>query len=375
MIAATLITGAPANARRDLIDNWLSQVPAGEGWAVLRSASGTGFLPRPDGPASSAPRRDGLWQPARRVGAKDPAARSGAMPAAAIEARAEAGAGAAIPAAQPPWLESVQACLCCSPQPVLLAALARLLRRRRWSHLLIDLEATGRPARLIDVLRAQPLAGQLALAEVVAILDVPLAAQALDAGRQGWLAEQVASADRLILRIPPPVLERPAGPEPPIAMALRLAAQLRALADFELPVQLWDLGSTAQLPPPGPCASQPVPPPGWAPDRGEPAAAALWRWQEGPEQVFDRRALAAVLEAAGLERVFDEVRAVFRTERDWYRYCPGPTEPWEPTLHRSASRIELAGPREPRDDGGGRAAEPMLAELVCAIQGCRIGGS
>jgi len=366
MIAATLITGAPANARRDLIDAWRSQKPDGEGWAVLRSASGTGLLPRADGSAANALRRDGLWQPARRVSATGPSVRAGMKPVATSDAEAktdaEAGAGPAIAATQPAWLETVQACLCCSPQPVLLAALARLLRRRRWSHLLIDLEASGRPAMLIDVLRAQPLVRQLALVEVVAVLDVPLAAQALDAGRQGWLAEQVASADRLILRLAPPAPEQMAGSEPPIAIAWRLAAQLQRLADFELPVQIWDLGSSVQSPPLGSCAAQPVPPPGTVSDCGEPAAeaarGAVWRWRDGPGQVFDRRALAAVLEAARLEQAFDEVRAVFRTERDWYQYRAGAADPWEPTLHRSASRIELVGLREAGDEGGRGAESP-----------------
>jgi hypothetical protein len=364
MMAATLLTGAPVKARRALLEIWREQAPGGDGWAVLRSASGTSLLPQAEGaPASDFP-REGLWRPARRAGAPAPATRP--VP----------GAGAAVAVPHEAWLETVQACLCCTPQPVLLAALGRLLRRGRWSHLLIDLEASGRPATMIDILRAPTLSGSIGLTEVVTVLDASLAQQALAAGRRAWLAEQVASADRLILRFAAPAPGQPAEPQPQSAHAEWLALQLRALADFDLSVHFWHPGSAPGLPSAGSVGQTAIPPAaGWGAAGRDRVAAALWRWQSGPGQVFDRRALAAVLGPARLERSFNEVRAVFRTEREWYRYRAGAAEPWEPTLYRSANRIELEGPLETTDAGRAPASEAALAALVRAIEACRIGGS
>lgn len=350
MFVTRLVAGAPLSARRALIAAWRDRAASGEPWAVLRSATAADQAraePTSDG---SAPPRDGLWRPRARFGRGTRSALAEAGPSTLVD--------------PPAWLETIHACLCCSPQPVIQAALARLARRvRPQTQLLIDLEASGRPATLIDVLRTPPLSGQIDLVQVLTVLDAGLAHQALAAGRLAWLNEQLGSADRLLLRVSE-TDQRSA--ELAGAQLQVLVNRLQGLAAFPLPVELWY--------PHGP---EPEPGRRLTTQAGDASAqgAALWCWQAPPDAVFDRRALASVLQEARLAEIGDAVTAVFRTEREWYRYHPGAADPWELTLYRSGSRIEIV--RQPGSPLAATALAMLQAErlgcLAQALWACRIG--
>lgn len=328
MVTATLVIGDGGLGPSLLIEAWRQAAPVDQAWAVLKDGVQR-LLPRdplPAVPRAASP-REGLWRPASRPAESNPEA---------------------------PWLETFSACLCCSGRTVLAAGLRRLLRRGPWGHVLIELSASGDPAVFIDLLRTPELASAVRLMGVVAVLD----AKTLNEARAARLAERIASADQLWVRM---------ADECATDVAAGAQALLSPHLDLEIPIGLW----CSERFPPAPMAKASTKAPGL-----EARVPGSWRWSAPPEQMFDRRRLTACLESAERARVVEIERAVFRTEREWYvwQWTTGLTaadDGWRSTRHRSASRIDL----RIADPARGLDSVEALHVFTRSVEACRIQAS
>mgnify|MGYP000440983361 CR=1 FL=1 len=153
MLAATLITGLPGAGKSRLIEAWREAAHPQKAIAVLSNGSPV-RLPSGSGAGEVRLRspRFGLGRPQRQEGARE----SGS------------------PSADPPWLETLSGCLCCTARAALPAVLARLQKRGPWDHLLIELNGAARPAAFIDLLRSPALASHVRLVGVIAVVDARL---------------------------------------------------------------------------------------------------------------------------------------------------------------------------------------------------------
>ena len=85
-----------------------------------------------------------------------------------------------------------------------------------------------------------------------------------------------------------------------------------------------------------------------------------WLWRAPPERVFERARIAEVLGSwAGRAQ---QLQAVFRTERDWYRFHGGSHEP---DLWRRDSRVQIM-----MDSRGLAALREPLRGLADGLIGC-----
>jgi hypothetical protein len=359
MMTATLITGLPGAGKTRLIEAWREASLADRSCAVLSNGTSGMF--------SSGPIREGRPVRAARVGLQ------GRTPT--VQARRS----------EPDWRETLSGCLCCTARAALPAALARLMQRGPWDHLLIELNGAAHPAPFIDLLRSPTIARSVQLLGIVAVIDAGLpragSTRALE-----LVGEQVATADRIWLR-GPSALAGQAYAGALHAGALHAGAS-HAGASYSEPLSTtsedawserfrsWrafhDLPVTwrSETPPPRP---EPV---------GLQDVSLVLRssrsgtWESPPSDIHDRRALEALFGRAQAEGLFERVTAVFRTERDWYMWqeaddCTA-TEPWGSTLFRASNRIEfelaLGGPL-------GDAAGERLQQWLSEIAGCRISGA
>lgn len=218
-------------------------------------------------------------------------------------------------------------CACCTARVGLTRAIAKLCRGARMASLIIDLNAGAHPAELIDAMRREDSGGAPWLAGAVAVLAGEHLREDLPARLRAWIIEQIEAADRLIVRSTLPLDAR---------ARLRAESLLVRWASFAPRVEWW---LPHQRPP---AMSQP--------DQASAGGAAAvlmalaadsprwrWAWRADPRSVFDRRGLGEALEP-WLEDAAMDVRAVFRTEREWYGLAQGR---WEPSLWRRDSRIEI----------------------------------
>ncbi len=332
MLTATLVTGLVGAGKSRLIEVWRGALPGAARWAVLRDQGETFKLPRASGASG---------------GDSDPA------------------------------LESMGGCACCTGRLSVRNALGRLLRRGPWEHLLIELSGTGHPAALIDMLRTGELLRAVRLTGVVAVLDAARLEERLAGPHAPWLREQIECADRVVLRHPLPLAQ----PE-----RLALADRVRALQPFDLEIEHWwgpPVGAPAACVDGGPLTPRLPPvatvwpaeghlaavldePPSGTADADEPRQSALqpapgWLWRAAPEQVFDRVRIADTLSGFRARWPDRRLNAVFRTEREWYRWRDGQPEP---CVWRRDSRLMLQG--SSMGDGADRAA------LVEALLACRL---
>lgn len=329
MLTATLVTGLVGAGKTRLIDAWRGELPGAARWAVLRDQGETFKLPQASG------------------GDRDPA------------------------------LETMGGCACCTGRLSVRSALGRLLRRGPWEHLLIELSGTGHPAAFVDVLRAGELSRAVRLTGVVAVLDAARLEERLAGRHAPWLREQIECADRVVLRHPLPLARAERGV---------LADRVRGLQPFDLEIEHWwaqPAGAPAAYAEGGPQAPRlpPVatawpaeghlaavldePPPGTAdvdePRRSASQSAPGWLWRASPEQVFDRVRIADTLSGFRTRWPHGRLDAVFRTEREWYRWRDGQPEP---CAWRRDSRLMLHEPSV--GDSAARAA------LVEALLACRL---
>lgn len=246
-------------------------------------------------------------------------------------------------------------CACCTARVGLARAIAKLCRGAPIVSLIIDLNAGAHPAELIDAVRREDSAGAPWLAGAVAVIAAEHLREDLPVRLRAWIIEQIEAADHLIVRSALPLDAR---------ARLRAEALLLQWASFAPRVQWW-------LP-----QQQPPPMPERAHARAEGSAAVLmalaadparwrWAWRADPRSVFDRRRLGEAL-GPWLGDSAMSVRAVFRTEREWYGLAQGR---WEPTLWRRDSRIEI-------DFAAAEHARSAcaLAALRCALDGPLRGG-
>jgi hypothetical protein len=340
-------SGLPGAGKSRLIEAWREAAHPQKAIAVLSNGSPV-RLPSGSGAGEVRLRspRFGLGRPQRQEGARE----SGS------------------PSADPPWLETLSGCLCCTARAALPAVLARLQKRGPWDHLLIELNGAARPAAFIDLLRSPALASHVRLVGVIAVVDarLPLPASARVAA---LLSEQVATADRLWLRGPP------VSAEPPSAPADKSwQAWLRSFREFDDPPESW---CTEAAPP------RPLEPP-WTDAPLLTRSGRLASWQSSPTHVHDRAGLETALSRAIEEGCFERVTAAFRTERDWYVWrcgrgtgtgriadpCNGSgagrIESGRPTLYRSSNRLdlELAATGPLTDDTGERLTR-WFAGIAC----------
>ncbi len=249
-----------------------------------------------------------------------------------------------------PAIERIGGCACCSASVALGGALRKLQRRGEWAHILVDLNGGAHPAAFIDALRAPALSGTLRLVELVSVIDAVRLQPRLAGPQRRWLAEQVQGSNRLILYCPTSM--------PPVDVEAQVASvlELGGRDSFAAEVLVWRDGE----PPPVPAVAGPQ-------GRGEPATIlrsgisvqlqALplgrvtagipfagqpegphwrWLWRASPDRVFERARIAGVLGSwAGRAQ---QLQAVFRTERDWYRFHGGSHEP---DLWRRDSRVQI----------------------------------
>ena len=149
-IPVSVVAGTAGARKTALARSWLDRRPAGARWAVLVNAPGTA----------------GLHSPLRE--------------------------GAAA-------FEGVAGCACCTGKVVARAALVKLLRRRPWSRLLVELGEQADPGAFLELLRAEPFARELRLEEVVAVIDAASFERALGGPAGELAAAQVAASDRVLL--------------------------------------------------------------------------------------------------------------------------------------------------------------------------------
>jgi hypothetical protein len=266
-------------------------------------------------------------------------------------------------AGEDPAIERIGGCVCCSASMALGGALRKLQRRGEWAHLLVDLNGGAHPAAFIDALRAPALSGALRLGELVSVIDALRLQQRLAGPQRRWLAEQVQSSHRLVLYCPASM------PHVDIEVQVASVLELGGRDSFAAEILVWREGE----PPPGPAvvgaqgqgesaailrsgivAQLQALPVGRAPACISPAWRPegphwRWLWRASPERVFERARIAEVL--GGWAGGAQQLQAVFRTERDWYRFHG---ERHEPDLWRRDSRVqivmdalELAALREP----------------------------
>ena len=354
MITATLIIGLPGAGKTRLIEAWREASLADRPCAVLSNGTSEVFaagLGREGRPVRLA--RVGLRGRRRTEQAEQP---------------------------EPVWRETLPGCLCCTARAALPAALARLMRRGHWDHLLIELNGAAHPAPFIDLLRSPAIARSIELVSVVAVIDAALPLVGATRAAE-LLGEQVATADRIWLRGPPASVGQADGgwshvgaSHPGALYSGTLGAELedawservRAWRAFHDLPEIW----RTETPP-----MRPAP-------MGLQDASLVFRsthsgsWQRPASDVYDRRLLAALLDRVQAEGLFERVTAVFRTERDWYAWqgadeCD-PADAWRPTLFRASNRIEfelaLKGPL------GDEAGERLL-HWSSEIEACRIGGA
>lgn len=260
--------------------------------------------------------------------------------------RASAGA-----ASEPddPGIERLGGCACCTARPAFAAAVRRLMRRGAWSHLVVELNAGAHPASFIDMLRGADFVDQFRLIEVVSVIAADRLAASL-AGREApWIAEQLAVADRVLLRFA-------TGPK---SAAWREAVMaLQKKANFMPRISPWpdalrlDAAVTDQWPRVQRIAT------------GMPGADWRWVWRAGPACVFDRVRMMDAIAEAGLSVATDGVRAAMRTPREWYEWRG---DSWGPTLWRRESRIEIELPQACEQSATRHALEVLEARLSEAL--------
>ena len=318
-IPVTLVSGFLGAGKSALIRHWLERKPDGERWAVLVNDSG----------------------------------RPGLVPAATDSGTGRLPAGVGV-------FELAGGCACCAALPALRARLPQVLRSSHWQRLIIELNGTGHPAPLIDLLRAAPFAQRLFIERVVAVVDAGRAAPYLPppagAGESpaastspssmlgAELARaQIESADLVVINH----AERAA------------AAQVRLLADrlaqappFARELTLCHTGRDdwPALPVAGRTSGPlqgPAPPPGSELPRAgrfehharPEAPQTVWRW---PATVrFDRRGLRAAVDRLALLPGLLRADAACGTERAWYRWHRSDrAEIWEASAYRSENRVQ-----------------------------------
>ncbi|MEN9775838.1 MAG: hypothetical protein RL322_2908 [Pseudomonadota bacterium] len=331
MINATLVVGPSGSGKTGLIEAWRQRAPTDPPWAVLRDGAPV-QLPTgsSEHPVDDQQPREGLWRPRPRNTIRDD---------------------------QPAWLERFSACLCCTGRAVLPQGLVRLMRRGRWAHLLIELNGGGDPAAFIDLLRGPSLVGMIRLTEVVAVFD-ERRCESLDVHEaSGRLDYWAASADRVCMRtvadLPSPALTR-------------VWAQWASIREFDCRVDVWSPRTVPSLPATDPEANHSV---------LDTSESGHWRWRAPPVQVFDRRRLEKQLEAIGRAGTVSILRAAFRTERDWYAWrgvgAEETSDAWQPTRHRTASRIEW---RVNAASACGSEADGAR-QIAQALEACQLGAA
>jgi hypothetical protein len=249
-----------------------------------------------------------------------------------------------------PSIERVGGCACCTGRAALAAGLGRLTRRGDWSSLIVEANAAARPVQLIDSLRGNECRDQIDLVEVVALVE--LAVLASPAARlQSWLSEQTESSDRVVLR---------AAKSPDASTRAQSEERLRSWSRFESQIEWWWPGS------PIPARSSRTAPrqSAWTARLIALAGSSprwRWDWRAHPGWVFDRQAVRAALEPwVSFPDV--EVRAAFRTEREWYLCHQGQ---WGPTQWRSDSRVQIEFSSAETD-----TVRHQLEDLGVQLAGC-----
>ena len=84
-------------------------------------------------------------------------------------------------------------------------------------------------------------------------------------------------------------------------------------------------------------------------------------WRAAPELVFDRARVVELLARLSATSRGERIEAVFRSEREWYRWTDGRLEP---CAWRRDSRLRLSGARS--GDAIDRNA------LLAALRACRL---
>ena len=283
------------------IDNWSSQRPAAERWALIRATDDVPSMPPPSG----------------------------------LDVVDFAGG-----------------CACCVAASAFSLTIARLLRRGAVDRLFITLAATADPARVADALWSGPLADRLAAVEIVAVM-----ASAAPAWRADLLTGAGLGAADVLLLDSPAVHDGPhrlrellvgadAGADPHVLAAPPAGlgwAELRSFLDAVRAPSRWR----------------------WLADGAAGQAGGLChRWIWPAATVFDRRRIEAALREGAYQPHVAELRAVIRTSREWYAWAADVSGArWTPTASRRESRIECRIGPDARFDGEalGRAWQAALA--------------
>jgi len=241
-----------------------------------------------------------------------------------------------------PGIERIGGCACCSADPALGAALRKLMRRGPWARLLVDLNGGAHPAAFVDALRAPGLSVALQLTELVSVVDASRLEQRLAGAQRRWLAEQVQSADRVVLACPAQ------WPRSEAERSAALLAQLGGQGAFAAAIQVWRAGE-----PPAALVAREAGAAGgpivqWLAIPGRASSGVSggvssdsprwrWLWRASAEHRFDRARLIRSFEPLARNPRID-LEAVLRTERDWYRFRGGGCEP---ALWRRDSRVQI----------------------------------
>lgn len=323
-IPVNLITGLLGVGKTSALRHLLSQVPAGERWAVVVNEFGelgidAGWL---DTDASTPARETATVAGTGSVTASGPGQQ----------------AGVAI-------REVPGGCLCCTAQAGLRVALTQLLREAHPDRVLIEPSGVGHPTGIIDILRAPPLAQALSVQAVVCLLDPRQYTPARLAGAQVYV-DQLTLADVLVINktdlASPDELETVRAAAR--AMYPPRAAIVETTGGVFDPALLDVLGevpgavpATPRVLPPRPSGHEPpdahhvhsapaatrtaVPGLGVRVTRSE---AGYWvvGWYAGPDVRFQRRRLQALFAGLGETAQWGlppvvRAKGVLRTGRDW----------------------------------------------------------
>jgi hypothetical protein len=276
-VPTQVVTGFLGAGKSTLIRHWLARRPPAERWAVLVNELGA--------------------------------------------SRVDAGTGTA----GVDVVEVAGGCACCAADVAFRTTLNRLLRRGPWDRLLVEVGASGHPARVVDRLLAMP---GLAVLPSVAVVDGRRPAPFIDPGHpaHGQAVAQVELARQVLLR------HAGAG------MGEGLGGAVAALSSW--PPQVVVLDESWDEPLGSPPADSPI-------DSSGEGHLEHWGWP--PETVFDRRRLAQVLDSfegeGGVLRAHGLLRmtGAFRTSRAWYR-CDGGGH-WAETAWRADNRLQTIANR------------------------------
>ncbi|WP_040260387.1 CobW family GTP-binding protein [Pseudomonas massiliensis] len=225
-------------------------------------------------------------------------------------------------------VEIAGGCVCCVNGAPFTAALARLIRARKPTHLLIELSGLGHPMPLLDQLRLPPWERVLNIQPPIVVVD------ALQLARR---------ADSSLSRVRPLLMGRH-------VLVINKADQVPVHARGEIELSLGHTGywvSQGALPEEALVSTRAHGPgqPGQPGKRlvAVPSIDAPGHWSRGWRLQPAQRVIRQNIEAMLQRLPWIRAKMILHTEQGWYsaNLLPGQPYAWQPTEWRRDSRLEL----------------------------------